>query len=130
VPLVLCGVPLIVLAFVTRGIPIMNKGMPARQLDEVTLAPEEMKAVQGLLNLGSKAVREQHIEESIDASIMALSLQPRSVIGWNNLGFALAVRGRNKAAEAALVKATKLDPSFALARNNLAWVKRKIAESR
>ncbi len=82
--------------------------------------PEETAAAYaelGLAKIGSK--------DWLDAGAIyrqALSLDPASAVGWNNLGWALGNLGFYREAAPCFRRASELDPTMALARNNLSWV--------
>ena len=48
---------------------------------------------------------------------------PRKARGWNNLGYAYQQAGRLRDAEAAYLRALRIDPGYALARGNLRGLK-------
>lgn len=80
-----------------------------------------------LISLSRDRLAAHDLATSMEASRAALALHADDADALNNLALALAEAGRFDEAIAALEAALRARPDFALARNNLAWIRERAA---
>ena len=81
------------------------------------------------LNLGEVRYWQGALDESIDASMLALELDPESAIAYNNLCAAHAAGGKWAEAIVECEMALAIDPDYELATSNLTWAQTGQVES-
>ncbi len=78
------------------------------------------------LNLSAMYINNAKYAQSLDPLNKALAQVPNSVVAYSNMGYAYAMMGYWGEAKGFLDKAMKIDSTFQLAKNNMAWVKGEI----
>jgi Flp pilus assembly protein TadD len=89
-----------------------------------TLTPDEY------VEQGLAYYRARDYQAAIAMSRRALAIGGESAVAYNNIGAAYCELGRWTEAITALETALRLQPGFALARNNLAWAQAGVRGSR
>jgi tetratricopeptide (TPR) repeat protein len=90
--------------------------------DRITRAP----SFENYSNLGLEYSNSSNRDEALKAFKMALQINPKAPLAWNNVCAELSSQGKFREAIPHCEKALELEPKFNLAKNNLAHAKSKL----
>ena len=101
----------------------MRKNQNKAQVTLQRMLKNKISSSKRIIRLSQIYIDNHQLDNAIVLLENALSINPHNSIYYNNLCIAYALQKKYTQATLACSKALTIDPSFQLARNNLAWVK-------